>query len=82
MSYVHCCCEQPRSCCIQSVLGYYADIHPDHVCTQPKKGSAAHVSCDATTPPPLDSTANRVDWSNGKGMDVYCQFAKEGDADY
>ena len=45
-----------------------------------RKGSATHVSCATTAPPPIASIANRGDWSMGKVLDVYWQFADVGDA--
>jgi hypothetical protein len=45
-----------------------------------RKGSATHVSCATTAPPPIASIANRGDWSLGKVLDVYWQFAEVGDA--
>ena len=45
-----------------------------------RKGSAAQVSCDTTCPPPIASIANRGDWSMGKVLDVYWQFADVGNA--
>ena len=45
-----------------------------------RKGSATHVSCATTCPPPIASIANRGDWSMGKVLDVYWQFADVGDA--
>lgn len=44
-----------------------------------RKGSATHVACATTAPPPLPSIANRGDWSLGKVLDVYWQFAEAGD---
>ena len=44
-----------------------------------RKGSATHVSCATTVPPPIASIANRGDWSLGKVLDVYWQFAEVGD---
>jgi hypothetical protein len=45
-----------------------------------RKGSATHVSCATTAPPPIASIANRGDWSMGKVLNVYWQFADVGDA--
>jgi hypothetical protein len=45
-----------------------------------RKGSAAHVSCATTAPPPIALIANRGDWSLGKVLDVYWQFAEVGNA--
>ena len=45
-----------------------------------RKSSATHVSCATTAPPPIASIANRGDWSLGKVLDIYWQFAKVGDA--
>jgi hypothetical protein len=45
-----------------------------------RKGSATHVACATTAPPPIASIANRGDWSLGKVLDVYWQFAEVGDA--
>ena len=45
-----------------------------------RKGSATHVLCATTCPPPIASIANRGDWSMGKVLDVYWQFADVGDA--
>ena len=45
-----------------------------------RKGSATHVACATTAPPPMASIANRGDWSLGKILDVYWQFADVGDA--
>ena len=44
-----------------------------------RKGSATHVSCATTAPPPIDSIPNQGDWSMGKVLDVYWQFAEIGD---
>ena len=38
------------------------------------------MSCATTAPPPIASIANRGDWSLGKVLDVYWQFAEVGDA--
>jgi hypothetical protein len=45
-----------------------------------RKGSATHVSSATTVPPPIASIANRGDWSLGKVLDIYWQFAETGDA--
>lgn len=45
-----------------------------------RKGSATHVSCVTTAPQPIASIANQGDWSLGKVLDVYWQFAEVGDA--
>ena len=45
-----------------------------------RKGSATHVACATTAPPPIASIANRGDWSLGKVLDVYWQFAEVGDS--
>jgi hypothetical protein len=45
-----------------------------------RKGSATHVASATTAPPPIASIANRVDWSLGKVLDVYWQFAEAGDS--
>jgi hypothetical protein len=45
-----------------------------------RKGSATHVASATTAPPPIASIANRGDWSLGKVLDVYWQFAEAGDA--
>lgn len=45
-----------------------------------RKGSATHVASATTCPPPIASIANRGDWSLGKVLDVYWQFAESGDA--
>ncbi len=44
-----------------------------------RKGSATHVSCATTTPPPIASIANRGDWSAGIVLNAYWQFAELGD---
>jgi hypothetical protein len=45
-----------------------------------RKGSATHVACATTAPPPIASIANRGDWSLGKVLDVYWQFVEVGDS--
>ena len=45
-----------------------------------RKGNATHVACATTAPPPIASIANRGDWSLGKVLDVYWQFAEVGDS--
>ena len=45
-----------------------------------RKGSATHVATATTVPPPIASLANRGDWSLGKVLDVYWQFAETGDS--
>jgi hypothetical protein len=45
-----------------------------------RKGSATHVACATAAPPPIASIANRGDWSLGKVLDVYWQFAEVGDS--
>ena len=45
-----------------------------------RKGSATHVASATTVPPPIASIANRGDWSLGKVLDVYWQFAEAGDS--
>jgi hypothetical protein len=45
-----------------------------------RKGSATHVASATTAPPPIASIANRGDWSLGKVLDVYWQFAEAGDS--
>jgi hypothetical protein len=45
-----------------------------------RKGSATHVASATTAPPPISSIASRGDWSLGKVLDVYWQFADAGDA--
>ena len=41
---------------------------------------ATHVSWATTAPPPIASIANRGDWSMGKVLNIYWQFADVGDA--
>lgn len=45
-----------------------------------RKGSATHVASATTVPPPIASIANRGDWSLGKVLDIYWQFAEAGDS--
>ena len=45
-----------------------------------RKGSATHVASATTVPPPIASIASRGDWSLGKVLDVYWQFAEAGDS--
>ena len=45
-----------------------------------RKGSATHVASATTVPPPIASIANRGDWSLGKVLDIYWQFAETGDS--
>lgn len=45
-----------------------------------RKGSATHESCATTAPPPIALIANQGDWSLGKVLDVYWQFAEVCDA--
>ncbi len=45
-----------------------------------RKGSATHVSCATTCPPPIASIANWGDWSMGTVLDMNWQFANVGDA--
>ena len=45
-----------------------------------RKGSATHVACATTAPPPIASIASRGDWSLGKILDVHWQFAKVDDS--
>jgi hypothetical protein len=45
-----------------------------------RKGSATHVASATTAPPPIASIAKRGDWSLGKVLDVYWQFAEAGDS--
>jgi hypothetical protein len=44
-----------------------------------RKGSATHVASSTTVPPPIASIAARGDWSLGKVLDIYWQFAQTGD---
>jgi hypothetical protein len=55
-------------------------VHNHYVRTWYKERSATHVSCATTALPPIASLANRDDWSMGKVLDVYWQFADVGDA--
>lgn len=45
-----------------------------------RKGSATHSASATTCGPPLPSIACRGDWSLGKVLDIYLQFAEAGDA--
>ena len=43
------------------------------------KGSGTHVASATTCPPLFTSIAARGEWSMGKVLDVYFQFAASGD---
>jgi hypothetical protein len=78
-SAAHRYCEQ-----LQKLMKVYWGIVQTYITTMSahgiRKGSATHVSCATTCPPPIASIANRGDWSMGKVLDVYWQFADVGDA--
>jgi hypothetical protein len=78
-SAAHRYCEQ-----LQVIMKASWDIVQTYIRTMSahglRKGSATHVSCATTAPPPIASIANRGDWSLGKVLDVYWQFAEVGDA--
>ena len=77
-SAAHRYCEQ-----LHTVMKKYADIVKTYITTMSahgiRKGSATHVACATTCPPPLASIANRGDWSLGKVLDIYWRFAEAGD---
>ena len=78
-SAAHRYCEQ-----LQVIMKASWDIAQTYIRTMSshglRKGSATHVSCATTAPPPIASIANRGDWSLGKVLDVYWQFAEVDDA--
>ena len=45
-----------------------------------RKGSATHIASATTVPPPIASIASRGNWSLGKVLNVYWQFAEAGDS--
>ena len=77
-SAAHRYCEQ-----LLKLMKMYWEIVQTHITTMSahgiRKGSATHAACATTCPPPIPSIANRGDWSLGKVLDVYWQFADVGD---
>jgi hypothetical protein len=47
-----------------------------------RKGSGTHASSATTLPPQFTSVAARGEWSMGKILDIYFQFAMGGDYTY
>ena len=45
-----------------------------------RKGSATHVASGTTVSPPIASIAHCGNWSLGKVLDIYWQFAEAGDS--
>ena len=77
-SAAHRYCEQ-----LHTMMKKYANIVTTYITTMSahgiRKGSATHVACATTCPPPLASIAARGDWSLGKVLDIYWRFAEAGD---
>jgi hypothetical protein len=77
-SAAHRYCEQ-----LHIIMKAHWDIVQTYITTMSahgiRKGSATHVSCATTMPPPVASIAARGDWSIGKVLDVYWKFAEVGD---
>jgi hypothetical protein len=64
-SAAHCYCKQ-----LLMIMKAYWGIVQTYITTMSahgiRKGSATHVLCATTCPPPIASIANRGDWSMGK----------------
>jgi hypothetical protein len=77
-SATHRYCEQ-----LLTIVKVHWDIVQTYITTMSahgiRKGSATHVASATTAPPPTASIANWGDWSLGKVLDVYWQFAEAGD---
>ena len=78
-SAAHRYCDQ-----LMTLVKRHWDVVQTHIQTMSahgvRKGSATHVASATTSPPPLPSIASRGDWSLGKVLDIYWQFAEAGDA--